>query len=71
MNPGMAHLRKVQSHFGWDWGLSLPISDIWRDIFLEGTTIARFSDTHLYQAHTEKHVDLYADVQHEAWEEGD
>jgi len=32
MNAGMAHLRKVQSHFGWDWGPRLPISGIWRDI---------------------------------------
>jgi beta-mannosidase len=28
MNAGMAYLRKVHSHFGWDWGPRLAISGI-------------------------------------------
>ena len=41
MNGGMAHLRKVQSHFGWDWGPRLVGSGIWRGIRLEGYSTAR------------------------------
>ncbi len=51
MNAGMAHLRKVQSHFGWDWGPRLPTSGIWREIRLEGFSTARLGDIHLQQHH--------------------
>jgi beta-mannosidase len=68
MNPGMAYLRKVQSHFGWDWGPRLPISGIWREIKLEGFSTARLADVYLRQQHHENgKVSLTAAIQVEQW----
>ena len=67
MNAGMAHLRKVQSHFGWDWGPRLPISGIWRDIRLEGFSAARLAEVHIQQQHEGDRVSLTATVQVESW----
>lgn len=35
------YVRKAQYSFGWDWGPKLPTSGIWRDISLEGYSLAR------------------------------
>lgn len=67
MNAGMAHLRKVQSHFGWDWGPRLPISGIWREIKLEGFSCARLEDVHIQQRHEHGNVSLSATVSVEEW----
>ena len=67
MNGGMAHLRKVQSHFGWDWGPRLPISGIWREIKLEGFSAAQLGEVHLQQHHDQGKVSLTATVQIEQW----
>lgn len=67
MNGGMAHLRKVQSHFGWDWGPRLPSSGIWRDVRLEGFSTARLGDVHLQQQHDHGNVSLTATVNVESW----
>lgn len=68
MNGGMAHLRKVQSHFGWDWGPRLPISGIWREIELRGHATARLEDVHLRQLHQDGRVTLNASAQVENWQ---
>ena len=70
MNGGMAHLRKVQSHFGWDWGPRLPISGIWREIELHGYSTARLEDVHLRQLHQDGRVTLTASAQVETWQAG-
>jgi len=31
------HLRKAACSFGWDWGIRLPTSGIWREVYLEST----------------------------------
>src|SRR5512133_2844480 len=62
MNGGMAHLRKVQSHFGWDWGPRLPTSGIWRPILLEGHSGGKLGDIHLRQIHEGGEVMLTATV---------
>jgi beta-mannosidase len=67
MNGGMAHLRKVQSHFGWDWGPRLPISGIWRDIKLEGFSGARLQDVHIQQQHDRGNVSVIATVSVDQW----
>jgi beta-mannosidase len=67
MNGGMAHLRKVQSHFGWDWGPRLPTSGIWREIKLEGFSSACLGDVHLQQHHEHGSVSLIATVCVEHW----
>ncbi len=68
--PGVAHLRKVQSHFGWDWGPVLPTSGIWGDIALEGRSTARLDDVHLRQHHEDGRVTLSAAARCEVWGEG-
>jgi beta-mannosidase len=67
MNGGMAHLRKVQSHFGWDWGPRLPTSGIWREIKLEGFSAARLGDVHIQQHHEGGNVSLTATVFVKEW----
>ena len=67
MNPGMAHIRKVQSHFGWDWGPRLPTSGIWREIRLEGFSTARLGEIHIQQHHEHGNVSLTATVDVERW----
>ncbi len=67
MNGGMAHLRKVQSHFGWDWGPRLPTSGIWREIKLEGSSAARLEEVHLQQHHDIGKVLLTATVKVDRW----
>jgi beta-mannosidase len=46
---GGPYLRKAPCHFGWDWGPMLPPVGIWKDIRLEGHSIARFEEVHLRQ----------------------
>jgi beta-mannosidase len=67
MNPGMAHLRKVQSHFGWDWGPRLPTSGIWREIKLEGFSTARLGDIHLQQHHDIGNVSISITADIKQW----
>ncbi len=38
---GIVHIRKPQSHFGWDWGPVLPLSGITKDIELEFVNTAK------------------------------
>ena len=50
-SQGLTHLRKAACSFGWDWGLSLPDSGIWRPIYVEGHDVARLADVHVLQHH--------------------
>jgi beta-mannosidase len=68
MNAGVAHLRKAQSHFGWDWGPRLPTSGIWREIKLEGYSAARLADVYLQQHHETGKVSVTATFQVERWD---
>ncbi len=38
---GIVHIRKPQSHFGWDWGPVLPLSGITKDIELQFVNAAK------------------------------
>lgn len=38
-----SHIRKMASNFGWDWGPSLVTSGIWREVRIEGWSVARFA----------------------------
>lgn len=55
---GIVHIRKPQSHFGWDWGPVLPQSGICRDIYIEGISKAEFSDMRIKQTHLGEQVQL-------------
>ncbi|MGI6213622.1 MAG: beta-mannosidase [Christensenellales bacterium] len=48
---GVAHIRKPQCHFGWDWGINLPIMGITRDIYLEAHSKARIANINTRQIH--------------------
>ena len=71
MNGGMAHLRKVPSHFGWDWGPTLPTCGIWGDIYLEGRSIARLKDVHVRQKHIDGRISLSVTADIDQWAAGD
>jgi beta-mannosidase len=58
--PGGPHLRKSPYHWGWDWGPKLPAVGIWRDIRLEGYSVARLDDVHIRQHHADGKVRISA-----------
>jgi beta-mannosidase len=65
--PGGPHLRKAPCQFGWDWGPMLPPIGIWKDIRLEGRSLARLDDVHLRQRHEKGKVMLEAALTVERW----
>lgn len=67
--PGGPYLRKVPSHYGWDWGPKLAAIGIWRNVRLEASTTARLDDVHLRQRHTEGTVTISATVQIRRWDD--
>ena len=50
---GIIHIRKPQSHFGWDWGPVLVPSGISGDCFLEFVHTARLGQVTIHQQHHE------------------
>jgi beta-mannosidase len=64
---GGPYLRKAPCHFGWDWGPMLPPIGIWKDLRLEGRSIARLEDVHLRQRLEENKGILTADVKLDRW----
>ncbi len=48
---GRAWIRKVQCHFGWDWGVYLATSGIWQDVRLECSDAPRISAITVEQEH--------------------
>jgi beta-mannosidase len=63
-------LRKVSCMFGWDWGLSLPDSGIWRDMGIEYYDAARIRDIQILQDHASSAVNLDIRTVLETWETG-
>lgn len=51
---GIAHIRKPQCHFGWDWGPNLPVSGITGNVELEFRTGAEIGDIKITQEHINK-----------------
>ena len=62
-------LRKASCMFGWDWGLRLPDSGIWRDISLEGFDRIRLDSLRILQKHAAEGVELDILPRTEAWDE--
>lgn len=48
---GIVHIRKPQSHFGWDWGPVLVPCGITGDVYLEFADTARLGDVSVLQEH--------------------
>lgn len=55
---GIAHTRKPQCHFGWDWGPNLPPSGINRNIEIKAYNIAKIDDVFIEQVHSDGKVKL-------------
>ena len=53
---GIEYIRKAQCMFGWDWGLVLPDSGIWRDIYIECFDLGKIEDVHIMQEHLQGEV---------------
>lgn len=49
---GFPQLRKAHCMFGWDWGPRLPDAGIWRDIYLQGTSIGYIETCLIMQHHS-------------------
>lgn len=53
-----ATIRKAACMFGWDWGINLPDSGIWRDIHIESFDLARIEHIQTRQSHGKGVVEL-------------
>lgn len=65
--PGISHLRKGHSMFGWDWGPQLPDLGIWRSISIGGYDAARIDDVYITQLHGENKVSVDARIKLNHW----
>ncbi|MCM3631371.1 glycoside hydrolase family 2 protein [Paenibacillus glycanilyticus] len=65
--PGISHLRKAHSMFGWDWGPQLPDMGIWRDMSLCGFNNARIDDVVITQKHGDNNVTVEIAAALERW----
>ncbi len=66
-NTGLEQIRKAQCAFGWDWGLSLPDSGIWRNIFIECGSSAVIDEFYITQQHENDKVTLRAKIDFKIW----
>ncbi len=55
---GIAHIRKPQCHFGWDWGPILPQSGICGDAYIKTYKGVRISGARIEQEHLNESVTL-------------
>jgi len=58
MGKSFVSMRKAHCMFGWDWGIRLPDSGIWRDISLELVESGRLTDLSVRQHHGQDKVAL-------------
>jgi len=65
---GAPHLRKAPCQFGWDWGPMLPPIGIWKNLRLEGRSVAQLNDIHLRQYHEEDKVTIEVKLTVERWQ---
>jgi len=56
------YMRKMACNFGWDWGVKLVTSGIWKDINLCAYSTARIDSLILSQKHSKKGVQLITKV---------
>src|SRR5690625_4633182 len=55
---GVEYIRKAQCMFGWDWGIRLPDSGIWKDIYIEYGNNAKLNEILITQNHQNNKVNL-------------
>ncbi len=66
-NTGIDQIRKAQCAFGWDWGLSLPDSGIWKNIFIECNSTAVIDEFYITQQHESDKVTLQVNIDFKIW----
>lgn len=66
-NTGVDHIRKAQCAFGWDWGLSLPDSGIWKNIAIECNSTAVIDKFYITQQHENDKVTLQTNIDFKIW----
>lgn len=59
---GISHIRKVQCHFGWDWGPVLPPVGISGEIGLQAYSDARIEQVSITQKHEADKVTLFLET---------
>lgn len=55
---GLAYLRKAQCMFGWDWGIKLPDSGIWKSITIEYGNYKNIPHLYFEQTHNTQNIEL-------------
>ena len=60
-------IRKAGCMFGWDWGINLPDSGVWKPCYIEAFDDGKILRADIRQEHREGCVTLQADVQGELW----
>ncbi len=65
---GGPYVRKAPCHFGWDWGPMLPPVGIWKDLRVEGYSLACIEDVHLRQHVKDGKATISADVTVDRWD---
>ena len=59
------YIRKAHAMFGWDWGPQLPDAGIWRDVYMETTTVGRIKDIYFFQETNRKESKVTVKVESE------
>ena len=70
LGPGFASMRKAHCMFGWDWGIRLPDSGVWRSIRLELAAEGRLTEMEVRQAHGPDGVRLTLNTSAEIYRPG-
>lgn len=70
IGPMFAGLRKAACMYGWDWGICLPDSGIWRDIAVELRRHTRLLDVEVRQEHRQGQVNLQVQTHCELYSDG-
>ncbi|MFF2093922.1 glycoside hydrolase family 2 protein [Paenibacillus sp. NPDC058174] len=65
--PGISHIRKAHSMFGWDWGPQIPDAGIWRSISIVGFDTGRIDDVYVTQQHSDNKVNIDIKVELQRW----
>lgn len=68
---GIVHIRKPQSHFGWDWGPVLTPSGVTRDVYLEFIDSAEIKELGITQKHFDSKVEINVNTVIENYDNSD
>lgn len=64
-------IRKAGCMFGWDWGINLPDSGVWKPCYIEGFDSGRIERADIVQEHCQNKVTLRVNVRNELWKQGE